>query len=234
MMLAIVLAAAFEVASVKPNTTGSNAIGGRGICYSGGGVSVRNMPLNVAIQEAYGLRGFELVGRPAWLNSERFDIEAKPAAAVSRNECLAMVRELLAERFQLVVHREARQLPVYRLLQARSGPKMHRVEPSAPLGIKTFNSISGQLNTRGTSMAQLVRMLAMTPDLQNQVIDATGLEGYYEFTLEWAPGPVSPDSNPGPTLFTALQEQLGLRLEAGKGSVEVLVIDRVNRTPTGN
>ena len=83
-------------------------------------------------------------------------------------------------------------------------------------------------------MSQLVRMLAVTADLQNQVIDATGLEGYYEFTLDWTPAPAAPDVNPGPSLFTALQEQLGLRLEAGKGDVEVLVIDRVNKSPSGN
>ena len=83
-------------------------------------------------------------------------------------------------------------------------------------------------------MAQLARMLAVTGDVENQVIDATGLEGFYEFNLEWAPGPASPDANPGPSLFTALQEQLGLRLEAGKGNIDVLVIDRVDRTATGN
>lgn len=192
------LAAAFEVASVKPNVTGSNAIGGRGICYSGGGVSVRNIPLVMVIQQAYGIKRFQLVGGPAWLTSERYDIEAKPAAPATYDECKLMVRELLAERFKLAIHNEVRQLPVYRLMLAKNGPKMRKVEPGAPLGIRTFNSISGQLSTRGNSMAQLAGMLAVTVDVENQVIDATGLEGFYEFNLEWAPGPASPDANPGP------------------------------------
>jgi uncharacterized protein (TIGR03435 family) len=234
MMLAVLLAAAFEVASVKPDVTGHNGIGGRGVCYGGGAVSVRNMPLDMIIEQAYGIKKFQLVGGPAWLTSERFDIEAKPAAPVTRDECNLMVRELLAERFQLAIHKEVRQLPVYRLMVAKNGPKMRKVQPGAPLGIKTFSTTSGQLSTRGNSMAQLAGMLAITGELENQVIDATGLEGSYEFTLEWAPGPASPDANPGPSLFTALQEQLGLRLEAGKGDVEVMVVDRVNKVPTGN
>jgi uncharacterized protein (TIGR03435 family) len=186
------------------------------------------------ITEAYGLKGFELVGQPAWLSSERFDFEAKPATPVPRDECLLMVRQLLAERFKLAVHREVRQLPVYRLVVAKNGPKIRKVSSDAPLGIFNFNPMDGQLSTRGTSMAQLAVMLAGTVEVENQVIDATGLEGYYQFAIEWAPGPAIPDANPRPSLFTALQEQLGLRLEAGKGDVDVLVIDSVQKVPTGN
>jgi uncharacterized protein (TIGR03435 family) len=106
------------------------------------------------------------------------------------------------------------------------------VDAGAPLGIKTFDTIKGQLSTRGTSMQQLVGMLAMTGELDNLVVDGTGLDGYYEFTLEWTPPGREADAASGPSLFAALEEQLGLKLEPGKGPVEVLVIDHIERVPT--
>jgi uncharacterized protein (TIGR03435 family) len=227
-------AQSFDVASVKPNTTGGNGIGGRGICFAGGGVSVRNMPLSLVIEQAFEIREPQIIGRPAWLNSDRFDIEAKPESRVARDQCQAMLRQLLADRFQLVTHRETRQLPVYRLLVARNGPKLRKVDPGAPLGIRQFSNSTGLIDTRGTSMPQLAGMLAMTGEVENLVQDGTGLEGYFEFVLKWSPPGAAAEFATGPTLFTALQEQLGLRLEAGKGNVEVLVIDRIQKAPTGN
>jgi len=171
-------AQSFDVASVKPNTTGGNSIGGRGICFGGGGISVRNMPLTLLIEQAFDIREPQIAGGPAWLNSERFDIEAKPESRVARDQCQLMLRQLLADRFHLVTHRETRQLPVYRLLIARSGPKLRKVEPGAPLGIRQFSNSTGLIDTRGTSMPQLAGMLAMTGEVENLVQDATGLEGY--------------------------------------------------------
>jgi len=222
-------APAFEVASIKLNHSGTNGIGGSGVCSSGGKVSVRNIPLNLIIEQAYGIKEFQLLARPGWLTSERFDIDARPGSRVGYDDCKRMLQSLLAERFKLALHPETRQLPIYKLVVGRNGPKLHKVDADAPLGIKTFDTNKGQLITRGTSMPQLAGMLAMTGELENLVVDGTGLDGYYEFTLEWAPSSVPAEVSPGPSLFTALQEQLGLKLEATKGPVETLVIDHVER-----
>jgi len=211
-------------------------MGGRGLCGGGsGGVSIHKYPLSRVIEQAYGIKGFQLVGRPSWLSTERFDIEAKAASRAGYDECKVMLQHLLEDRFKLQTHREVRQLPVYRLTVARNGPKLRKLQPDAQQGVKTFNTMAGELSVYATSMPQLVRMLSMTGELDNQVLDSTGLDGIYEFTLKWTPAAMAgPDSPEGPSLFTALQEQLGLRLEAGRGDVEVLVIDHVEKVPTEN
>jgi uncharacterized protein (TIGR03435 family) len=125
--LAGVLAAqtpAFEVATIKQNKSGHNAIGGRGVCTGRGGVSVSNIGLGQLIVEVYGLRDVQLVGRPSWFDSERFDIEAKPSAAATYEQCKLMVQNLLAERFGMKAHRETREAPVYFLSVAKGGPKL--------------------------------------------------------------------------------------------------------------
>jgi uncharacterized protein (TIGR03435 family) len=219
----------FEVASIKPNKSGSNAIGGSGVCSSGGRVSVKNISLDSLIEQAYGIKEFQLLARPNWLASERFDIEAKSGSRNGHDDCKLMVQALLADRCKLLLHAETRQLPVYKLVEGRSGPKLHKVAADAPLGAKIFDISRGQLITRGTSMSQLAEMLAMTGELENLVVDGTGLEGYYEFALEWTPSALAADATPGPSLFTALQEQLGLKLESQKGPVEIFVIDHVEK-----
>lgn len=145
-----------------------------------------------------------------------------------------MLRTLLAERFKLALHTETKQLPIYKLVVAKNGPRLHKAPPGAPVGVKTFNSILGQLITSGTSMPQLAGMLMSTGELENLVVDGTRLDGYYEFTLEWTPESRSADSTPGPSLFLALQERLGLKLESGRGPVQVLVIDQIEKVPTEN
>lgn len=196
---------------------------------------VRNIPLNLIIEPAYEVKEFQLLGRPAWLTSERFDIEARPGSPVKSDECKMMLQTLLADRFKLALHRETRQMPVYKLVVGKSGPKLHKVDADAPLGIKTFSTSKAELITRGSSMQQLAGMLAITGELENLVVDGTGLDGNYEFTLQWTPASQAADAaTPGPSLSTALQEQLGLKLEAGKGPVEVLMIDRIERKPTEN
>jgi uncharacterized protein (TIGR03435 family) len=120
---------------------------------------------------------------------------------------------------------------VYKLIVGKNGPKLQKVNADAPLGIEQFNSVTGQLITKGISMPQLAGMLAAIGELENLVVDDTGLDGYYKFKLEWSSGNAS--ANAGPSLFAALQEQLGLKLEATKGPVDVLVIDHVER-PSAN
>ena len=223
----------FEVATIKHNISGSNAIGGS-TCLSGGKVSVKNIPLNLIIELAFDVKGFQLLGRPSWLNSERFDIEAKPSAPVPYSQCKLMLRTLLVDRFKLATHSESKQLPVYKLIVAKNRLKIHPVDAAAMLGIRTFDTGKGQLVSGGISMAQLAGMLSLIREVEKQVADETGLAGNYEFTLNWTPDGPSADTVSGISIFSALQEQLGLKLEAGKGPVQVLVIDHIEKVPTEN
>jgi uncharacterized protein (TIGR03435 family) len=138
-----------------------------------------------------------------------------------------MLQTLLAERFHLVLHRETRSLQAYVLEVAKGGSKL---EQSTGEGSST-DSRRGGMVARGTTMDRFAQVLARQMDLP--VANQTGLEGAFNFKLEWAPESARPEPNAGPSIFTALQEQLGLRLRTQKAPVEVLVIDRAER-PTEN
>jgi len=199
---------------------------------------------------AYDVQRFQISGAPAWIASEHFVIEGKPPAGSTAGNDVARQRlqRLLAERFHLSVRREAKEGPVYALTVVKGGHKMKESET----GDGITGSRPGHIQATKTGMALLTHWLSMTTG--RPVIDRTGLSGTYAFELLWSPdpggipgkggGPIAevkaaqaaavdpPDPN-GPTLVTALQEQLGLKLEAAKGPVETIVIDRVER-PTGN
>ena len=174
------------------------------------------------------------MNRPGWLDSDRFDIEARPAAPVAYEICVQMVQSLLADRFGLRIHRETRQLPIFTLLVATNGHKLNKMPDDAPNGAEIMETNNGRIVTKGSTMAQLVSLLAMTGELENFVRDGTGLDGQYRFTLEWMPERLAAQGTVGPTLFTALQERLGLRLQTGRGPVNVVVIDRIDRVATEN
>ncbi len=225
-------APAFDVAAIKPNRSPQSTMGG-GLCY-GGITSITNYSLSEIVQQIYDVRKFQIVVRPSWFGSEKFDIRARSESRVNYQQCVLMMQALLTERFGLRLHRETRQMSVFRLVIAKGGAKLRKIPDGAPIGVKTFNTNTGRLDTRGSSMQQLARMLAVTGELESLVIDATGLDGAYEFTLEWTPPSIPPDASQLPGLLTALQQQLGLKLESGKGPVEVLVIDHVQKKPTEN
>ena len=248
---------AFEVASVKPGDP--DARGMRIRVAPGGGLNAENVNLRQLITLAYDIQDFQLAGAPGWVDTGRFTIIAKgpatPAGApqeLSQREeadlIKARLRTLLADRFQLQVRKELKDAPVYALVQAKNG---HRMKPAAgPHG--GLGSIPGQMTGEGAPMQALVHMLGVA--LGRPVVDETGLTGVYDFKLEWTPDAVSPGPNfkpgspaaqkaeeagihlpdpNGPSIFNALQEQLGLRLESKKAPVETVVIERVGR-PSGN
>jgi uncharacterized protein (TIGR03435 family) len=173
----------------------------------------------------------EIEGGPAWMDSDRWDIAAKagsPTAAM-----LPMIRTLLADRFKLVTHHETRELPVYELVLARRdgrlGPSMR---PST--GQSRFQQRIGVLTGSAVPINILVTTLANAGLVRRAVIDRTGLSGTYDIELHWGvdiPAGRGIDVPPSdaPSIFTAVQEQLGLKLESTKGSVDVLVIDHVER-----
>jgi uncharacterized protein (TIGR03435 family) len=265
----------FEVASVKPNNSGTNMVSIEG--RPGGGMVFTNMPLRGIIAWAYDLQDFRLVGAPDWIANERFDITAKapvdpPAgSATGRQDAPSrlMMQSLLEERFKLTVHLDKRPLPIYNLVLARAdgkpgpqlkpsgvdcaadrggrGPDGRGAPPPGPPA-PSERPACGMMMSPGRIAAGSTPMSRLIAPLSNFtrriVVDRTGLTGSYDIDLVWTPdqmpsGPPPPgvtmpaiDPN-GPSIFTALQEQLGLKLESQTGPVDVVVVDRVER-PTAD
>jgi uncharacterized protein (TIGR03435 family) len=254
----------FEVASIKPSSPDAR---GTSLTFQPpNGLQVTNAPLRMVITFAYDIRDFQLSGGPAWIGTERYDILAKadrlpgsenvPAdprkmtdqqRTAMQQQMRERVRALLAERFQLVIHRETKDAPVYALVVAKGGSKLQAVQEAAdgPVGLRMGR---GQLTGMAAPMPMLANVLSS--QLGRPVVDKTGLREKYNFKMEWTPDssqggekpgllppgveppPVSSDPD-GPSIFTAIQEQLGLRLESQKGPVATIVIDRVEK-PSAN
>jgi uncharacterized protein (TIGR03435 family) len=240
----------FEVASVKANTSGE--LGIMIDVQPGARFTAKNSPLLLLIHTAYRVQNDQIVGGPSWLTSDRFDIDAKGDDQSPSNQLPAMLQALLADRFKLQVHHDTKELPVFAAVLARDdgrlGPQLRPTEcPDLEIDLKQPRPCSNlstgftQLAVRGMSLAQFLGYLA--PYVNRVVIDRTGLTGRYDVHLEWTPvQPPSPSSgapdtapiDPNrPTMFTAIQEQLGLKLEPTRAPVDVLVIDRVEH-PTEN
>lgn len=218
--------AQFDVASIKPVTVDGTFTSG--ITTGHGRIDAENVTLKRCIIGAYGVSPSQVVGGPDWLDSDRFRILAKAAQPTDSDaELMRMLQSLLAERFHLVIHRETRPLQAYVLEVARGGPKLEKVAD----GESSTNSSHGQLVARFTSMDLFAHVLAREVNLP--VVDQTGLKGSFNFTLKWTPERELSRPDAGPSIFTALQEQLGLRLHAQKTPLEVIVIDRAEK-PTDN
>lgn len=232
----------FEVVSVKPNKSGerNSSTGGRA-----GAFAATNVTAQQLIIYAYRLRNFQLAGGPGWLGSDRFDIQARPPENAKADNP-SMTRALLRDRFKLVVHTETKQEQVYALVVDRSdgrlGPQLKpstRIcQPSQPgtpnpCGMNTsVNDSSGTLVGNGQTMEQLVGALGSF-GLNRMVIDRTGLMGSFDVELKWRPDNLRSASNTQtsdlPSIFAALQEQLGLRLDSQRGPVEFLYVDSIER-----
>jgi len=234
----------YEVASIKPNTDSDYRFAFR--IEPGGTLAATGITLQRLLMTAYNVQGFRIVGGPDWLTSKRWDLQAKPDAPASPGQVRPMLRALLEERFQLHSHSEKRNLPVYELVIADKGSKVPRAAAGeAPPSVRVANgSIQLTKALSSTFASQLSYALG------RPVIDKTELAGEYDFALQWTPvtgedgGPTSaglPYGTPeepaatqnGPSIFTAIQEQLGLRVRSGRGPVDVLVIDSV-QAPTAN
>ena len=220
----------FEAASVKLNQSGRNP---GSTSRSGGQLVFENTSLRECIAIAYGIspdRDYAITG-PAWIGTERYDIVAKVSAETPRPEMLRMLQALLADRFHLRLHHVEKEMRVYLLAVDRTGAKLKAVADRG----ENFTWRPGHIVVQSESMAGLADRLSRPMfGLGAPVIDSTGLEGVFDFTLDWTPESVQPDAAPGPSLFQALPEQLGLKLEAARQKVSVLAIDRVDRIPTAN
>jgi uncharacterized protein (TIGR03435 family) len=242
----------FDVVSVRQNKSGTKAFRSRS---TPDGISVENASLLMLVRQAYAMMNSlddKFLRVPDWASTERYDIQAKvdPSDIAELPKLDAtqrglMLQALLADRFKLVTHREVKEQPVYALVIAKSGPKLTESKPddTHPDGVEEVNG-NKRPNaihmSRGHLAAQTISMsdleVILTQIAGRTVLDKTGLKGNYDVTLNWAPEDGQPTMLNGvpqeetrPSIFTALQEQLGLKLESQKAPVEVLVIDHVER-----
>jgi len=245
----------FDVVSVKMHNPD---IGESRMQLLPDGVRLSNLPLQDLIVQAYGLvLSDQIVGLPGWVNSERFDIEAKVASGdvaafrkLTLDQIRTMARPILTDRFKFAGHEEKRVLPFYGLVVAKEGSKLapstlNDQDRNAQTGRIQMRHASGangaapglnELTCQGVTMDRLASTLSQQ-GLGRVVLDSTGLTGRYDFKLSWAPESVAADANSadpsGPSIFTAVTEQLGLKLEPQKGPVAVLVIDHIEM-PSAN
>lgn len=246
----------FDVISVKPNRAANSYFNFHD--SSPGTLTVTNGSVKDLIEYAYEVRAPQIEGAPAWVGAEKFDVDAKVDDSIAAQErslprdqenqlMRARVQSLLADRFKLQLRHETKDMPVLALVVAKEGPKL--VEgtgapvsaDSPPPGSLTMRVNAGQWNlaSNGAPIQTLIQVMSGQPEIAGRMlVDQTGLTGAYVYKLQWtaqnlsASGAGASDAS-GPTLFTALQEQLGLRLESTKAPVDVLVVDHVEE-PTAN
>ena len=229
---------AYEVAVVKPNTTGS---GNMWIHNHDNDFEASNVTLENLIMDCYTLQTpAQLIGMPAWAGSAHYDLSAKiDAETAARLQTLKgnarwearkeMMRVLLAERFGFKVHAEKRELPIFKLVQVKGGARLKAAEPNA-LGRGNVNINNGKLTGTGLDMDRLAYFVSS--QVQRKVVDKTGLMGIYDVALEWSrdePTGSMDAAEKAPGFFTALQEQLGLKLEPGKGPIDTIVVDQIEK-----
>jgi uncharacterized protein (TIGR03435 family) len=240
----------FDVASVKENKNDSHIMRWM---YTADGIRITNLSLSNLIADAYNIRQYLISGGPSWVNSAGFDLDAKVDATdvetykkLSPAQHRLMLQKLLADRFHLAAHIETKTLPVYDLVVAGSGSRLkasapdppppadaNPSDPPKPKGMIRMGA--GRLELQDMPLGAFIEQLGYA--VNRTVINKTGLTGKYDLSLKWTPDDQEPaDSSPdnqAPHLFTALQEQLGLKLEPSKGPVDTLVIDHVEM-PTEN
>jgi uncharacterized protein (TIGR03435 family) len=222
---------AFEAASVKP----SRGDGGESNVDSrpGGRLTATNISLRELIRLAFGVKDYQIARAPGWIGTVRYDIDAKAGSArnAGDKDITPLLRQLLADRFRLSTHRETKELPVYALAAGKNGPRLTAHNDGS--GARTRTGCGHLAGTRLT-MDTLVTVLSR--QFECDVLNRTGLAGKYDFELDWTPeaGPCAApaelaEPSVRPSIFTALQEQLGLKLESTKGPVEILIIDHVEK-----
>ncbi|MDR3753583.1 MAG: TIGR03435 family protein [Terracidiphilus sp.] len=225
----------FDVATVKPNDTGC--------CTStratADQMTMKNQTLKNLVVLAYSVQPYQVTG-PDWMEKVRFDITAKYPAGTKYEDRWLMLRTLLEERFKLVAHSGTKEMSGYSLEVGNSGFKLQPSDPGEPI------TVGGNQGAVWTLRARKIPMSALTYELADSlgevVVDETGLTGAYSFELRWATNetvnetasPNASESEPAPSVFTALEETLGLRLRHGKVQAPVIVVDHVERTPTEN
>lgn len=232
----------YEVATIKPSAPEEQ---GRGFTLQGRHLVARNFTVEGLITLAYNLHQTQVIGGPGWLKTDHFDMDVLPdhEGLPSLEQARGIVRKLLADRFALKFHEDTKELSVYVLSVAKSGPKLTKsgADPNSPPGM---GGPPGRMMMRNGSMAEFAQV--MQGVLDRPVLDQTGLKDRYDLILKWTPdesqygGRIPPQNNGDnsaadalPPLFTAIQEQIGLKLDAVKAPAKVMVIDSIDK-PSAN
>ena len=227
-------APAFEVASIRAGQPGRESIE-----FGAASLTMRNVRLTACIRWAYGVQDFQIAG-PGWLNDVWFDIFAKPANEAKVAELREMLQTLLADRFKLAVHRDAKEMTTFILTVGKNG---HKMQPAEAEGSPSFQTGKLSLTGQGATVGQLTEFLSR--ELREPLIDRTGLTGRFNYFLDIEPyfteemrRSGGPDGGPPPEatsiIATAVQAQLGLKLESKKAPVEMIVVDHMEKTPAEN
>jgi uncharacterized protein (TIGR03435 family) len=228
----------FEVATIKPSKPDQQ---GRVFTIQGKKVLAINMSVNDLITFAYNLHPRQLSGGPSWMETEKFDVAGEPDQPGRPNlkQMKLMMQKLLADRFKLTFHREKKELSVYAIVVAKGGPKLTKSEATGDTPGLLFQGL-GKLPARNTTIAEFAAVM-QDAVMDRPVVDQTGIKGRWDFALNWTPDPsqfvglgvkVPPppdDPSAPPDLFTALQQQAGLKMESTKAPVEILVVDKVEK-----
>lgn len=220
---------AFEVASVKSM---KGLVYKADISVSGTRVTASG-PLKHLIEVAYQKKIYLIVGGPGWVGSGDvlFEVIGKTERPVSMEEARRMLQTLLAERFQLRHHLETREVAVYNLVSVKVGPKLKKADPDETFGLSVSTGPVSRIAATAYMQSLCNQLTAFATD--RPVVDKTGLNGLFKFTLEWSREGAAPEGEGLPSVYTAVEEQLGLKLRPSRDPVEVIVIDRAER-PTGN
>jgi bla regulator protein BlaR1 len=217
-----------QVVSIKRNTSGEG--NSMFTMPLGEKFTATNVRARMLIAMAYDLKPHQLSGAPDWLESEKYDIQAKTGAPADRDQMKLTMQALLADRFKLAIHLDPKEMPIYALVASKGATKLRPAAGDGESKSQFRIGIGvGLLNLHGASMAQLADALSRV--VGRDVIDKTGIAGTFDVELDWTPDERR-DRMPedaGPSLFTAIQEQLGLKLEAQKGPVDIVVIDHVEK-----
>ena len=240
----------FDVISVKPSKDNKTRVQ-----FTPDGMRGTEVTTQFLLFEGFGgINQNQVVGEPSWSTADGFDIEAKvnpvdlPALAkMTFEQRRAMFQQILVDRFKLVAHHETRELPIYQLTIGKNGSKLKEFTPDDPASAtpRRKGIMFGPGKVTGTGGSLSMFLAALSRQLGRTIVDKTGLTGNYDFTLEWTPegaaptpaggassGAALPDQS-GPDIFTAIQEQLGLKLASARGPVDVIVVDHIEK-PTAN
>jgi uncharacterized protein (TIGR03435 family) len=230
----------FEVATIKPSKPDDQR---KAFIVQGRRFNIINQPLVQILCFSYDVQAKQLIGLPPWAETDKYDIDAKPdgEGAPSSKQWKGMIQKLVAERFKLTFHRDKQELSVYVLSVAKGGPKLTKSEgdPNGLPGL-FFRGKLGDLGVRNANMGDFTGLM-QSAVLDRPVVDQTELTGRYDFTLVWTPDdsqfsgmgakipPPTDSANAPPNLYTAIQEQIGLKLDATKAPADVMVVDHVEK-----
>ena len=211
----------FDVASVKPNPSGG---GGGSFNTSHGRLDATNVSLRALVRFAFGVRDDQVAGGPAWFDTQKYDVTAKADSSANDDELTLMTQTMLADRFKLKFHRDTKESPVFSLVAAKGGPKLTEHSGTEPGMIGMAPAGRGMTGRSYTKVTMPIFAAQLGRIVGRSVIDNTGLKGEYDFKLIYAR-----DDTADQSIYAVLQQDLGLKLEAAKGPVEIIVVDSAEK-----